>query len=352
MINFKTLQCKQELMKAWSNNEKIALYLRLRFEKARYLATEEIQLVSSSPTSPTSLTSSSASSSLLHFNASNSSVVTSPTSNSCKNDIGLYIGKPPSDEQKYELLTCHFEPDNEFIWPYKERLIITGEKTITEKRYLKQSHLNEFKWLKYSPSQKGLFCIACVRFTVSTTRVSSYGKLVEIPLDDYKHLLGKHGDLILHQKTNYHLDCMVKMENFLYIYSKKPEASVELLMDKRLQKEIAENRARLKPIIETILLCGRQNFPLRGHRDDGDVLTNNDSSSKEGNFRALLRYRIEGGDTALKCHLGTCNKNASYVSKTAQNELISIIGNLILKQVIEEVKSAQFYSILLDETGN
>jgi hypothetical protein len=123
-------------------------------------------------------------------------------------------------------------------------------------------------------------------------------------------------------------------------------------LDKHLQKEIAENRARIKPIIQTILLCGRQNIPLRGHRDDGDVLNDDDCSSKEGNFRALLRYRIESGDTALKCHLEKCNKNASYVSKTTQNQLISIIGNLILKQVIEEVKSARFYTILLDETGN
>ena len=123
-------------------------------------------------------------------------------------------------------------------------------------------------------------------------------------------------------------------------------------MDKRLQKEIAESRARLRPIIETILLCGRQNFPLRGHRDDGDVLTNSNSSLNDGNFRALLRYRVDGGDTVLKSHLETCDKNASYVSKTAQNELISIIGTLILNQVIGEAKSARFYSILLDETGN
>jgi hypothetical protein len=65
-------------------------------------------------------------------------------------------------------------------------------------------------------------------FTTSTAKVSSYGKLVETPLDDYKHLLGIKGDLMVHQKINYHLDCMVKMENFIYIYSQNPTASIEV----------------------------------------------------------------------------------------------------------------------------
>ncbi|CAF4734252.1 unnamed protein product, partial [Rotaria sp. Silwood2] len=126
-----------------------------------------------------------------------------------------------------------------------------------------------------------------------------------------------------------------------------------LLIDKRSQNEIAENRARLKPIIETILLCGKQNFPLRGHRDDGGLSTENEGLlADEGNFRALLQYRIESGDVELKQHIETCRKNATYISKTIQNELISIIGNLILKEIIQEVKAARFFTILLDETAD
>ena len=124
------------------------------------------------------------------------------------------------------------------------------------------------------------------------------------------------------------------------------------MLDKRIQNEISENRARLKPIIETIMFCGKQNIPLRGHRDDGLIIVKNDElSSREGNFRALLQYRIQCGDNVLKQHLQDCNKNASYISKTSQNQLIDIIGKLILKQIIEEVKQAQFFTILLDETS-
>ncbi|CAF1563060.1 unnamed protein product [Didymodactylos carnosus] len=133
------------------------------------------------------------------------------------------------------------------------------------------------------------------------------------------------GGLVVHQNKNYHLDCMTRMENFIYVYSKEPETS--------FQKQLfyVANRIFLN--------------------DDGDLVIENDASlANEGNFHALLQYRIASGDAAPKNHLEICSKNATYISKTTQNEVISIIGTLVLKQVIEEVKLAQFYTILLDET--
>jgi len=36
-------------------------------------------------------------------------------------------------------------------------------------------------------------------------------------------------------------------------------------------KQVIENRKRLTCIIECIMLCGRQELPLRGHRDFGSI---------------------------------------------------------------------------------
>ncbi|CAF0818706.1 unnamed protein product [Adineta steineri] len=73
---------------------------------------------------------------------------------------------------------------------------------------------------------------------------------------------------------------------------------------------------------------------------------------QEGNFCALLQYHTQGDDSSLKHHLETSAKNAIYISKTTQNELISIIDNLILRLIIEEVKQAEFLTAILDETVN
>lgn len=69
-----------------------------------------------------------------------------------------------------------------------------------------------------------------------------------------------------------------------------------------------------------------------------------------GNFRSLLKYRIDGGDSTLEQHLSTTSKTATYISKTTQNELIEICGDYIRQGIIKEVKNARFYTVVGDET--
>jgi len=44
--------------------------------------------------------------------------------------------------------------------------------------------------------------------------------------------------------------------------------------------------------------------------------------SAEGNLRSLLSFRVDAEDDVLMQHLATAGKNAIYISKTSQNELI------------------------------
>ena len=129
--------------------------------------------------------------------------------------------------------------------------------------------------------------------------------------------------------------------------------NVSIQVDNHLKKLVEQNRQRLVPIVETIILCGRQNIPLRGHRDDGKIISNSRAASEtegEGNFRALLRYRVSGGDAVLKEHLETAPKNATLISKTTQNDLIDCCGELILQKIVDRVKSGRYFTIIADET--
>lgn len=80
------------------------------------------------------------------------------------------------------------------------------------------------------------------------------------------------------------------------------------------QQAVENNRKALKPIIETVLLCARQNIPLRGHRDSGRIIEEEQPDVNEGSFRALLRYRVHGGDKCLRKHLSEGAGNAQYIS--------------------------------------
>lgn len=109
------------------------------------------------------------------------------------------------------------------------------------------------------------------------------------------------------------------------------------------------NRAILKKVIEIIKLLSRQNIPLRGHRDHGELAANRDIN--EGNFREFLRFQaFVLSDSTLRRHLENGAKNATFLSPDTQNEIITICGNIIQKTIVDRVNNAKSFSILADET--
>ena len=69
----------------------------------------------------------------------------------------------------------------------------------------------------------------------------------------------------------------------------------------------------MQSIIETIILCGRQNIALHGHRDSFFEVEK-DPSAPHGNFWALLEFRVSSGDVGLQDHLANAPRNAKYTS--------------------------------------
>ena len=83
------------------------------------------------------------------------------------------------------------------------------------------------------------------------------------------------------------------------------------------------------------------------HRDDAKHMA--DKSINSGNFQALLEFRVDSGDEVLRQHFETAPKNATYRSKTIQNEIIASCGKLIQGKLIAEIKKATFFSIIANE---
>ena len=71
-----------------------------------------------------------------------------------------------------------------------------------------------------------------------------------------------------------------------------------------------------------------------------------------GNFIEFLQFRVRGGDKVLEQHLKNCSKNAGYISKTSQNDLISCCEQFITELVVRKIKENQFFSILADEASD
>ena len=98
-------------------------------------------------------------------------------------------------------------------------------------------------------------------------------------------------------------------------------------LSKSLVDRIANNRKKLS-ITNTRTLCGRQNMPLRGHRDSAlDIERDVAGIANQGNFLALLNFRIECGDTVLQEHLSIAARNATY---TVQNRIITVLADQVV----------------------
>ena len=89
---------------------------------------------------------------------------------------------------------------------------------------------------------------------------------------------------------------------------------IDQQLQSSLAAQIAENRKKLHLIVKTIVFCGSQNIPLKGHRED-------ESSQSPRNFKALLSFQVESGDHILKSHVDTSCRNAVYTSNIIQNKL-------------------------------
>ncbi|XP_037505376.1 52 kDa repressor of the inhibitor of the protein kinase-like [Rhipicephalus sanguineus] len=177
-------------------------------------------------------------------------------------------------------------------------------------------------------------------------------KLVTKPLTSFAKLLGKDGDLPVHEASKYHKEAMQAGKEFL-ARVKAPEKDVANQISSQRLHQVNDNRNRLAPIIKSIIFLGRQNIPFRGHRDDGRLLERSNEASltsNEGNFRELLRFRVSSGDTELQKHLASTSSRATYISKTTQNELIKCCGDEVLATLIQWVHESGVYSIMFDET--
>ena len=190
-------------------------------------------------------------------------------------------------------------------------------------------------------SENGGYCKFCVLFARGGPTLE-LGVLVSRPLIDFKRAteLSDH-----FHKKKFHKAAVQEAESFSAVMN-DPNVGVNHSLSSHRSRLAAQNRLKLALIAETVLVCRCQGFALRGHHDDGASV---DDTMNHGNFLALLRFRVQAGDCVLGEHLETAAKNARYTSKTVQNEMITISGNIIRRKILQMVKRAGFFSVIADE---
>lgn len=200
----------------------------------------------------------------------------------------------------------------------------------------------------YSKAENGAFCKYCVLFSPSGVgeRGLPAGKLVLSKFDNWKKAIEVFNE---HENKTFHRNSALDADQFLQVSDGKKMPICQDI-DAGLRQQVAKNRERLTPVITTVLWCGRQGVPLRGHRDGGKMDLYTEPGENEGNFKALLRLRACNGDELLKKHLEESSANATYTSWKTQNEIISACNTIILRKLVAKVNAAKCFAVMADET--
>ena len=249
------------------------------------------------------------------------------------------MGKKLNDSEIFDVIENMWKPDENFEF----RKTKEGSK-LREKKFV-WGWLDTYNWLAYSKLFDGAFCVPCVFFGHSFGHNSGkLDNLFKSPLTFWTSATSKYNS---HSKQcEMHKHAVPAMENFLAVKRGERDA-IDVRLDNARKRVIDKNRLKVVPMLKSVWFLGKQTLSFRGHRDDE---TNRGTDQNRGNFQELLDFRIDSGDKILEEHFETAPRNATYRSKTTQNEMIDCIKDQIQDSIVKEVKKAGIFSILADET--
>lgn len=107
----------------------------------------------------------------------------------------------------------------------------------------------------------------------------------------------------------------------------------------QLSTEEKAFREYLRSLFEAVVMLGKQSIPLV-------PLKASETELKPNNFQALLDYRMNAGDEALKKRFEATAVNSEYLSVTQQSQLLDICENTVREEMLMEVRESRFFSLV------
>lgn len=189
------------------------------------------------------------------------------------------------------------------------------------------------EWLMYSPSTGKVYCLPCVLFG-GVENQSQF----QTGFSDWKNASHR---IQSHENTGTHRECVQTLISRRRCQG-RIDTSIEIAYNK--DKEYWFNV--LQRVVSVIKFLASRGLAFRGN---DEIL----GSQHNGNYLGILELLAEY-DPFLSSHLakyGNVGKGRqSYLSSTICEELIEILGNKVLKHIIDEITMAKYFSLSVDST--
>ncbi|CAH9128174.1 unnamed protein product [Cuscuta epithymum] len=193
-------------------------------------------------------------------------------------------------------------------------------------------------WLVYSLSKNKVFCFCCVLFKKGamqsplTTAGQGY--------NDWHNLNTR---LVEHELSMDHIHNLQAWREAEVRLKKR--VTIDASREQAINKEKEYWRAVLKRIVVVVKTLATCNIAFRG--DNERIVDENN-----GNFLKIINMIAEF-DPIMEEHLRRIRKKEirnHYLGHNIQNEMIQLLSNEVKKKILQVVKSAKYFSVILDCT--
>ena len=208
-----------------------------------------------------------------------------------------------------------------------------GKTHVKQRRCLHQ-WFREFPWMHYDEARDVVFCHTCI--TATKKKLLSFTRRY----DDTFISEGFHNwndglrTLKGHNASNVHKEATEKL-----LVDANYSGTVACLLDKEISTEKALANRMIVEIVKALKFLTRQNLGIRGSTVIGTFEPNS-------NFWQLLQL-LAVNNLELKTWL---ERPTNYTSPEVQNELLSIMSNMIVRDIIAQIKASDNYCIMIDES--
>jgi len=191
-------------------------------------------------------------------------------------------------------------------------------------------------WLVYSPVKDCVFCFCCKIFS----NEKCHSDLATVGISDWRHLSDK---LISHERSQYHIQSVKSW------FELKIRIEMNETIDKRHQELIEKEQNHWKNVLIRILsliqFLASNNDSFRG---SSDVLYTKNNGKFLGLIEMLAKF-----DPVILEHVSRIKNKETYVHYLGyeiQDELIKMMAAEVKQRIIDSIKTAKYFSIIMVTT--
>ena len=203
-------------------------------------------------------------------------------------------------------------------------------------RILPNNERCDREWLVYSKELDKVFCFCCKIHRKGIAR----GHLANEGFGDWQHLSSR---LKEHEVSFEHVNNMAKW--FEMRRRLKKNETIDKVEQKQFEKEKDHWKNVIFRIICIVKFLAKHNLAFRGSNERLYQKNN-------GNFLGLIEM-LEVFDPFIKEHVRRITSeeiHVHYLGHTIQNELIQLLAREIRSEIINKIKQAKYFSVILDCT--